>query len=44
VLLLVLLLQILWSFTFAFSCNLLLLVVFEMLDVIDSRWVCNELA
>jgi hypothetical protein len=34
---LLLLLQILWSFTFAFSCNLLLLVVFEILDVIDSR-------
>lgn len=28
--------QILWSSTFAFSCNLLLLVVFEVLDVIDS--------
>ncbi|WIA34566.1 hypothetical protein OEZ86_012887 [Tetradesmus obliquus] len=28
--------QVLWSFTFAFSCNLLLLVVFEILDVIDS--------
>ncbi|WIA14392.1 hypothetical protein OEZ85_002920 [Tetradesmus obliquus] len=28
--------QVLWSLTFAFSCNLLLLVVFEILDVIDS--------
>jgi hypothetical protein len=29
-------LQVLWSSTFAFSCNLLLLVVFEILNVIDS--------
>lgn len=27
--------QVLWSLTFAFSCNLLLLVVFEVIGVID---------
>jgi hypothetical protein len=36
-----LLMQVLWSCTFAFSCNLLLLVVFEILDVIDGRCVAS---